>query len=355
MGRVPFARVSLLTAVLVAATVVAGAPPAEAHVFVVNPGESIQAAVDAASPGSRIEVRPGTYAESVLIAKDGITLVGAGPATVIVPPAAPNPRCFPGRPSGICVLGEVDPATFDVIDPVQAVQVSGFMVRGFSDGFGIRVRGTRNTFVTENTVKNTLIGIFDSLSVASRYVSNRTSASLEEGVLVNGSKHLTLTGNSSLDNRGQGILVVDSSTGRIQDNTVRGNCEGIALVDFGAGVRHWVVTRNTVNSNNRGCPPIPGVQPPLSGIGIDVVGASDTVVQNNTVVDNRPSGPSIHSGGIVVTTSPFSGGIDPTGNRIVSNTAHGNLRADIVWNRRGSGNIFAGNECSLSLPDGLCH
>ena len=356
-GYARFGRIRVLAAVavVVTGTLLPTTRPAWAAAIVVSPGQSIQAAVDAAPVGSRIEVRPGTYAESVVIAKDHVTLVGAGPATVIVPPATPNPACFPGRPSGICVLGNVDPSTSEVIDPVEAVEVRGFAVRAFSGGFGIRVRGAKAAFVTDNVVENSLIGIFDSLSVGSRYVSNMIAAATEEGVLVRGSTHVTLTQNSSFDNSGQGIIIVDSSTGRIEGNEIHGNCEGISLVDFGEGVRHWVISGNTVHDNSRACPAVPGVQPPLSGIGIDIVGATDTMVQNNSVRRNRPSGPTIHSGGIVVTTSPFSGGIEPMRNRVVSNTAHENQSADIVWNGRGAGNVFAGNVCDVSLPSGFCH
>ncbi|HVU87371.1 MAG TPA: parallel beta-helix domain-containing protein [Pirellulales bacterium] len=44
--------------------------------FQVGPGQSIQAAVDRARPGDRIQVLPGTYSESVTIDFDDIELVG---------------------------------------------------------------------------------------------------------------------------------------------------------------------------------------------------------------------------------------------------------------------------------------
>ncbi len=44
--------------------------------FTVAPGQSIQAAVDRARPGDRIEVLPGTYSESVTIDFDDIELIG---------------------------------------------------------------------------------------------------------------------------------------------------------------------------------------------------------------------------------------------------------------------------------------
>jgi cytochrome c peroxidase len=58
----------------------ASAPPAGPQTvrgtFTVAPGQSIQAAVDRARPGDRIQVMPGTYNESVTIDFDDIELVG---------------------------------------------------------------------------------------------------------------------------------------------------------------------------------------------------------------------------------------------------------------------------------------
>lgn len=45
--------------------------------FDVYPGDSIQAAIDDASPGDTITVAPGTYKEHVVINKDNLTLLGA--------------------------------------------------------------------------------------------------------------------------------------------------------------------------------------------------------------------------------------------------------------------------------------
>ena len=58
-------------------------------------GQSIQAAIDGAPTGATVCVGPGTYQENLLIAKDGITLKGAGPGiTVLEPPAQPRSVCL---------------------------------------------------------------------------------------------------------------------------------------------------------------------------------------------------------------------------------------------------------------------
>jgi pectin methylesterase-like acyl-CoA thioesterase len=47
-------------------------------------GQAIQAAIDAAPTGATVCVGPGTYQENLLIAKDGITLMGAGPGATVL-------------------------------------------------------------------------------------------------------------------------------------------------------------------------------------------------------------------------------------------------------------------------------
>jgi pectin methylesterase-like acyl-CoA thioesterase len=51
-------------------------PPMSDVIVTVEDGQSIQAAVQAAEPGTTIHVMPGTYSETVYIDKDGIRLIG---------------------------------------------------------------------------------------------------------------------------------------------------------------------------------------------------------------------------------------------------------------------------------------
>jgi hypothetical protein len=63
----------------------AGNPPRVAYAAdsIVNPGESIQAAINAASPGDTIIIMPGTYTESLTLNK-AVSLTGVSTGTTII-------------------------------------------------------------------------------------------------------------------------------------------------------------------------------------------------------------------------------------------------------------------------------
>src|SRR3954464_15819403 len=103
-------RALLVPAALALTLFVVGGAQAK-HGTVVGPGDSIQAAVDAADPGDTILVY-GTHRENVAVQTDGLTLRGIG--ATILPPAVPavhacfDPTEVDEAVHGICVLGDID-------------------------------------------------------------------------------------------------------------------------------------------------------------------------------------------------------------------------------------------------------
>src|SRR6266480_6787191 len=89
---------SATVGVIVGALFLLPSPAAYAATRNVSPGQSIQAAVNAAHAGDTIHVAAGTYRQSVEITKS-LTMVGDGQgATIVVPPTSPptnlSPACF---------------------------------------------------------------------------------------------------------------------------------------------------------------------------------------------------------------------------------------------------------------------
>jgi len=352
------AAATLISSGLVAGAFVAQAAPAGAATFTVRPGQSIQAAVDAAPRGSTINVLPGTYRESVGITKDGITLHGSGSGTtVLVPAAQPDGPCVfpsdqPGGPpdvAGICVVGNVDTSMFPtrVISPVRGVRVTGFTVKNFP-GEGIFVIGGQGTTVQGNRlVNNGGYGVYANSSTTTSILANTASGSGEAGIYVGDSPdaRAVIMGNTVFDNQ-FGVFIRSSSNGSISSNVARDNCLGILFLSEPDTDRNWVASSNQVNHNNKLCPG--GEEsPPLAGIGILVFNGQHITIQANTVNDNNPgANPSFVSGGIVL----FAGS---SGNIVVANNAHRNVPADLI-DQSGASNRFSANNCDTSIPGGLC-
>jgi hypothetical protein len=317
-----------------------------------RPGHSIQKALNAADPGDTIVVS-GVHHEDVVIRKNGISLRGLD--AVIEPPDRVGSFC---GPSGICVLGDVNFKIGNVKEYVNDMSVSGFTVRDFKD-HGIVALGARNArFVANSAFNNGEYGITAFSSTGTRIVSDLTSGSDEAGIYVGDSPHAdaTVAANETYGNL-VGVLVRNALHGRIAGNEVHNNCIGMwFLADAPGPAGGFDVAGNTVTNNTRACAATEET-PPLSGIGIALVGARDVELQGNHIIGNVPSGPSgIHPGGVVVVrsiegTPPRT---PPRNNSIVGNMFLRN-RPDIFWDKSGSGNRFVGNLCDTSVPTRLCN
>ncbi len=329
--------------------------PAGAATITVGPGQSIQAAINAAPSGSTILVRPGVYHENLVVQKDAITLQGSGPgATVLEPPATLTGPCAePGEEGeelvapGICVRGDMDFSSGQPVvrRPVSGVRVIGFTVRGFP-GDGIFVLGGRATVVQGNAlVDNHEYGVFANTSNGTVIANNTATGSDDAGIYVGDSPRAaaSVRGNETFDN-GIGIFLRSASVGTVQGNRVHDNCVGVLLLAAPNPPSFWIVAGNQVNHNNRACPP--GQGPPLSGIGILSFGGLQNTIQSNTVNDNAPGGPTVVSGGIALAEGS-------SGNTIAGNIAHRNVPVDLA-DDSGAPNRFSGNICETSRPAGLC-
>jgi nitrous oxidase accessory protein NosD len=345
--------VSVVTALAIPLTLARPASASTTHV--VQPGESIQAAINRATPGDTIQVKPGTYRENLEIAKNGITLVG--PGATLKPPAKPRPSFCDddGTVTGICVHGDVD-ADFNPTRFVRNVTIRGLSVEGFS-GTGVFAAASSN-FKAQNAefARNGGYGVFTLASKEMKYLGNRSHHNAEAGFYIGFSPEANalVQGNRSWANL-EGLLFGHARHGIVTENTFTDNCAGILILNAGAlgpqgKVGNVVITKNQVIQNNRSCT---AEDPPVSGLGIGLAGAVGNEVRNNDVRGNRPSGPTIISGGIVLLdTTPF-GGAPPNNNHVAINRLNFNQPFDIDG-RAGANNVFRMNRCTSSIPPGLC-
>ena len=312
--------------------------------------------------GDTIVLKAGTFRDSVLIDKT-LTIRGAGwSRTTIKPPAtSTNPCNQQGSMEGLCAVGAFDSlGAPDPTKPVKNVSISQLHLTGFTDGvFGLNTSGLMVSGVRSD--HNTGYGIARFASTRSRFTGNWVSWNGEAGLYMGDSPNAAsmIQGNRA-DHNGIGIFIRDRPGLPATHNQPWGNCIGIFALNSGGGAApgdlpagDYKITNNKVWANNMECPAADG-HPGFSGLGIALAGVHDVVVRDNTVSTNRSTQASdLPKGGIVVFSTAFLGGADPTNNTVAGNNLHNNKPADIFWDGSGTGNKVMNNMCMTAIPGNL--
>jgi Right handed beta helix region len=329
----------------------------------VQPGQSIQDALNAARPGDTVLVLAGEYREQLEITTDRITLQGRG--AVLRPPQTPVPRrCsqnfgLPENPYGICVSGLRDPDTGAVARPVEGVTVAGFTVGEFPDS-GIIGWGTTGMTIRDSNIAggpgDSGYSILMLRSTTTTIVRNTVHGAGGAGVYIGSSPDARayVAYNIAYQSGSLGFMFRDSFGGLVEYNISYDNCMGMGFVDgLSAGTaRTWTARNNVIRHNNLVCPG----EPVVSGVGILLAGAHDITLERNVIVDNQPaSATAVYGGGVVLASGSVFGGTEvATGNHVRNNIVLGNAPADLNLVETGPGNELTGNVCRTSVPAGLC-
>jgi len=334
------------------------APAKQGSIVVVHPGESIQAAVDVAKPGTEILVEPGTYAQTVVVSTPDLAIVG-----------------LTGRKGQGVVIQ--NPGGAD--DGVTATQsASGFVlanltVRGFGEN-GVLLEGVTGFVLTRITAADDgEYGLFPVFSSFGLIDGCTASGHRDTGIYVGQSAFVTVSHDSAFKNV-NGIEIENSSYVAVVDNQSFANTAGI-LIDLLPGLdvttsTGILVARNYVHDNNRPNDGDPGSLESFVpvGTGILVLGADHVTIQNNRVTGNDFVGIGVASSLLLaqiagLPPSAFAG-IDPNpdGTHVFFNDAIGNGSAsplpgvpgaDLLWDGSGTGNLWIGNVFETSVPGTL--
>lgn len=238
--RLRHAAVGLLAAVVLCA---ARVPEAAAASLVVLPGQSVQAAVDAAAPGDIVYL-VGAHREDVTIGRSRITLASApgqqaslqgrlivwdGADDVVVTGLRLDGRNEAGAPSPT-VLG--DRAVFRGNDVTNANTETCFILGSLARGYV-----AEGTLIEENRIHD---------------CGKLPARNGDHGIYLEYARDTVITRNYIYDNADRGIqLYPDADRTLIERNVIDGNGEGIIFSGLGGLSSDHNVVRNNVISNSR--------------------------------------------------------------------------------------------------------
>jgi parallel beta-helix repeat protein len=253
------------------------AAPAPAQNLRVRSGESIAAALALAKPGMVVEVEPGIYHEALVVDTPNITLRG-----IVRGPERP-------------VLDGRGTLNDGVIASGSPFTMTGFGVRHYK-GNGVTTQGVDGVFLSDLVIDDT--GLYGVYPVQSRNISvtHCTVTRIRDAAIYVGESQGALVAMNEVHHNVAGIEIENTNDAEVRDNLAHDNTAGILVFVLPGKVqkegkrsrvhRNWVVKNNTPNFGDPEA--IVGQLP--YGIGILLMGADDTLVENNQVRENASLG-----------------------------------------------------------------
>ena len=332
----------------------------KAPVFVVHPGSSIQAAVNAASPGTVIQIEAGTYKEAVVVNKANITLAGKSTGN-----------------------GQDKKGTVVIQNPGD--EDNGIVVRDAGDGFVLKDVTVRdfeengvvlshvNGFLLSHVtaVNNGEYGLFPVFSTNGVIEDCEASGHSDTGIYVGQSSDVSISNNEAHDNV-NGIEIENCTNVTAEKNHSYHNVVGIMSVLLPDLVKkvssNIVISKNVVEDNNHENFAHEGELESFvpSGSGILIVGSDNTLVSDNKVSGHQFVGIAVVSTLILAALNPTSTETfadiepNPDGVKVIGNHLENNGHnppqglplpgVDLLWDGSGSNNCWSKNHYTTSFP-----
>ena len=325
---------------------------------VVSVESTIQAAVDAASPGDVIHIQPGLYREAVIVNKPNIILVGLSnnANSVIIE----NPG---SEDNGVTVRADGD-----------GFELHNVTIRNFESNGVIMIRADHFVLSHITVIDCGEYGLWPIRSNHGIIEHCTASGHSDSGIYTGQSNDIVMRFNRVFNNT-IGLEIENCQDVIATNNRCYDNVTGILVVLL-PGLTEKIssnitVSINHVYKNNKinTADPADGFEAYVpSGGGILVVGSDNTLVEKNTVQHNQFLGIAVVSsltlGALAGLPPEAFGDIEPNpdGVQIRNNTVNTNgtvqpalpfPAADLLWDGSGTNNCWLGNKYKTSFPDML--
>ncbi|GAA3629471.1 right-handed parallel beta-helix repeat-containing protein [Kineosporia mesophila] len=335
-----------------AATLHPASPVAAHRIWVVHPGESIQAAVDEAASGDTIKIRAGTYHEAVCVNGKGLKVTGASTGKTVIeyppwntvadlPAVAANP-CWSAHQKADAENDQTtladDVSGLFFLNPDSRVEVSRLTTKNHPAD-GITVWGADGVDIHDTQgLAHERYGITVAASVHISISKNIEKGLTRPSPVFAGTGGITVsdTGRAEalvrrnrVENYNLGVFLKEARGGDVVSNRLSGNCLGILVFDDSAREipdtkgsyegGDWTVRKNVLTANNRYCIAGRDGSQRTSGVGIGVVNADRVVIEDNKIRDNVATVPAgeeplnFPSGGVVLVGFAAPPGTSPPG------------------------------------------
>ena len=322
--------------------------------IIVRPGQSIQAAVDAADPNSIIRILPGIYMEAVIVDKPGMEIVGSE-GVIIQNPGDKN--------NGITVRGNGDGFI------LRNLTIKDFLRNGV---FMIRADNYLLSHVT--AINDGEYGLYPIFCNNGKMEHCEATGHNDSGIYIGQSSDVEVSYNKTYGNV-NGLEIENCARVTVSQNHCYENVAGILVVllpglttKTGSDV---IISNNQVNDNNIANFANPGEFESFvpSGTGILIVGSDRTIIENNKVRNNNFVGIATVStlvlGALAGLPPEAFADIEPNldGTRVIKNILIANGTAappglplpavDLLWDGSGVNNCWSNNQFTTSFPSAL--
>ncbi|MCI0388583.1 MAG: right-handed parallel beta-helix repeat-containing protein, partial [Acidobacteria bacterium] len=337
----PKARGSAMIPTVSASAAQPSKPKRQPTIWRINPGESIQAALDRAIPGDTIELRPGAYNETLLVDVDDITIRGL----------KENDQ----RP----ILDGQRKLTDAVITSSHNFTIENLVIKDYVSN-GITVHGGKNATFRDLEVHNAgLYGVYP-VECKGVLIERVLATGIKDAAIYVGQSRDIIVRDCEVHSNVTGIEIENSVHALVENNYAHDNTGGILVfllpnnpskVGSDTSVRKNRIINNNHTNFGDLTSIVSQVQP---GTGLLIMAADRTTVTENEIRGNNSFGIAVVGLAIAFPKGKtFDVGAIPESNRIFNNKLSENgrnpgglvkqlgaMNVDILWDGSGWDNSF---------------